>query len=241
MSIAEQIRFWLRQQVQQAGAAGIAVGLSGGVDSAVVAGLARQAVDRNVLGVLLPCHSQPVDAEYARLVAEAFEIETLTVDLGPVFDAFTAALPPGSDMARANLKPRLRMAALYHIANTRHYLVAGTGNKTELAVGYFTKYGDGGVDMLPLGDLLKRQVWALAAEIGVPQPIIERPPTAGLWPGQTDEGEMGLTYAVLDGILAALENGQPPEANPAEVARVQHMMAASEHKRTMPPVFRLKR
>lgn len=240
MSVADRISQWMRERVEEASAQGIVVGLSGGVDSAVVAGLARRAVGENVLGVLMPCHSQPVDAEYARLVAEAFDIKTITVDLGPVYDTLVAALPEGSDLAQANLKPRLRMATWYFIANTRTYLVAGGGNKTELMVGYFTKYGDGGVDMLPLGDLYKRQVWELAREIGVPQPIIDRPPTAGLWPGQTDEGEMGITYVTLDAILAALAEGREPDAGPDDVAQVRRMVAASEHKRALPPICRVR-
>jgi NAD+ synthase len=241
LSIADYISHWIRQRVQEADAQGVVVGLSGGVDSALVAGLAQRAVDQNVLGVLMPCHSQPLDAEYARLTADAFGIKTLTVDLGPVYDSFLAALGGGPDLARANLKPRLRMATLYFIANARNYLVAGTGNKTELMVGYFTKYGDGGVDMLPLGDLYKREVWALAREIGVPQPIIDRPPTAGLWPGQTDEGEMGITYAALDAILGALAEGKELDADSADVAMVRRMVAASAHKRALPPMCEIQR
>lgn len=236
--IADQIGRWIRERVEKAGAEGIVVGLSGGVDSAVVAGLARRAVGENVLGVLMPCHSQPVDAEYARLVAEALDIKSTTVELGPVYDALVAALPEGPALAQANLKPRLRMATLYYIANTRNYLVAGTGNKAELMVGYFTKHGDSGVDMLPLGDLYKWQVWELAREIGVPQPIIDRPPTAGLWPGQTDEGEMGITYAALDAILAALAKGREPDADPENVEKIRRMIAASAHKRALPPIFK---
>jgi NAD+ synthase len=236
LPVADRISGWIREQVDRADAKGIVVGLSGGVDSAVVAGLSRRAVGENVLGVLMPCHSQPTDAEYARLVADTFDIKTVTVNLGPVYDTFVSALPEGSDLARANLKPRLRMATLYYIANTRNYLVAGTGNKTELTVGYFTKHGDGGVDILPLGDLYKWQVWQLAREIGVPGPVVHRPPTAGLWPGQTDEGEMGITYAALDAILAALAEGEEPDADPGDVARVRRMIAASGHKRALPPI-----
>jgi len=239
-SVAQQISQWMQERVDEASAQGIVLGLSGGVDSAVVAGLARRAVGKNVLGVLMPCHSQPLDAELAHLAAEAFGIETMTVDLGPVYDTFVAALPEGSTLARANLKPRLRMATLYYVANARNYLVAGTGNKAELMVGYFTKHGDSGVDMLPLGDLYKQQVWELAREIGVPQPIIDRPPTAGLWPGQTDEGEIGMTYVALDAILAALAEGQEPDAGPDDVAQVRHMIAASAHKRVMPPICQVR-
>ncbi|MBC7249527.1 MAG: NAD+ synthase [Anaerolineae bacterium] len=235
--LATQIAQWMAERVRAAGARGIVVGLSGGVDSSVVAVLAQRAVGENVLGVLMPCHSQPVDGEYARLLADAFSIETVTVDLGPAYDALIAALPPGSELAQANLKPRLRMATLYFLANARNYLVAGTGNKSELMVGYFTKWGDGGCDLLPLGGLYKTHVWDLACELGIPEEIISRPPTAGLWPGQTDEGEMGITYAELDATLAAIERGDTSSCNPATLAKVQAMVERSAHKRALPPIF----
>ncbi len=237
--VAERTSRWLREYVSAAGAKGLVVGLSGGVDSACTAALAKRAVGEAVLGVLMPCHSDPVDAEYARLVAQALDIETLTVDLGPVYDGLVAALPPAGRMATANLKPRLRMAALYCLAAERRYLVAGTGNKSELMVGYFTKYGDGGVDLEPLGGLYKREVWELARFLGVPQPVIDRPPTAGLWLGQTDEGEMGISYQDLDATLEAIELGRTEGVDPAVLARVQGMIAASEHKRRVPPACEL--
>jgi NAD+ synthase len=237
MGTADTIAAWLRDYAGRAGARGYVVGLSGGIDSACTAALCRRAVGENVLAVLLPCHSLPEDAHMACLVAETFGLQTVTVDLGPAYDALVAALPPGtSDMARANLKPRLRMAACYALAQTRGYLVAGTGNKSEIAVGYYTKYGDGGVDVEPLGDLYKGQVRELARELGVPQAVIDRPPSAGLWAGQTDEGEMGLTYAGLDATLAAIDAGQTAGVDPALLDKVRRMMAASAHKRAMPPV-----
>jgi NAD+ synthase len=162
------------------------------------------------------------------------------VDLGPTYDALLAALPPdASDMAKANLKPRLRMTSLYALAQTRNYLVAGTGNRSELMVGYFTKYGDGGVDVEPLGGLYKRQVYQLARELGVPQPILDRPPSAGLWVGQTDEGEMGITYNELDAVLAAIDADEADEVEPKLLSKVQRMMAATAHKRAMPPMPKL--
>lgn len=239
LSVADRISQWIGERVKEAEAEGIVVGLSGGVDSTTVAALAQHALGGNVLGVLMPCHSQSLDAELAHLAVETFGIETVTVDLGTVYDALLAALPQGADLAWANLKARLRMATLYFIANARNHLVAGTGNKSELMVGYFTKYGDGGVDILPLGDLYKSQVWELAREIGVPQAIIDRPPTAGLWPGQTDESEMGIAYADLDAILSALSEGRETLAPHEDVARVQHMMAISAHKRHPIPVCRI--
>ncbi len=233
---------WLRDYARQAGATGYVIGLSGGIDSSLAAALAVRGVGReNVLGLLLPCHSQGEDADYARMAADFLGIETVEVVLDATYDALLAALPSGTALADANLKPRLRMAALYHVAQSRSALVLGTGNKSELMIGYFTKYGDGGVDVEPLGDLYKMEVRQLARRVGLPAPIIERPPTAGLWPGQTDEGELGITYDRLDAILMALEAGEEPAASPEEVALVKRLIARSEHKRRMPPVFKVPR
>ena len=124
------------------------------------------------------------------------------------------------------------MAALYFVANSLNYLVAGTGNRSELAIGYFTKYGDGGVDLLPLAKLVKSEVWALARELGVPPAIIDRAPTAGLWLGQTDEAEMGFGYGDLEQYLS----GGPQAIAPALAMKIERLTRASEHKRQLPPV-----
>lgn len=239
MTLVEQISGWIAEQVRGAKAEGIVLGLSGGVDSAVTAALAKKALGDKVLGVHMPCHSDPTDLEHARLLADKFDIETEYVDLSPVFDSLMASLPKGSDLAAANLKPRLRMATLYYFANSRNYLVAGTGNKSELTVGYFTKYGDGGADILPLGDLLKSQVRELARELGVPEEIIAKPPSAGLWAGQTDEGEMGITYDELDRTIAAIEKGDTSGCDESVLEQVRAMRAASEHKRQPIPICRI--
>lgn len=244
MAIAEQIAVWLREQLASTDAEGFACGLSGGVDSAAAAALAVRAVGpERVLAALMPCHSQPEDATLGQLVADTFGISTVTVDLSETYDALSAQLPPDSQsdgLAAANIKPRLRMTTLYYLAQSRNYLVLGSGNRTELQVGYFTKHGDGGADLLPLGDLYKTQVWELARELGVPQEVVERPPTAGLWPGQTDEGEMGITYAELDRVLAAIAVDDISGIQPATLEKIRTMMTISEHKRVMPPVFRVR-
>ncbi len=238
--IATTIEAWLRNYATQAGAGGYVVGLSGGIDSACTAVLCQRAVAENLLAAILPCYSPAEDTEMALLVASTFGIKTLTVPLEPVYQAILAGLPPGlPSLASANLKPRLRMATLYALAQTHGYLVAGTGNRSEIAVGYFTKYGDGGVDVEPLGDLYKSQVRQLARHLAIPQPIIDRPPSAGLWPGQTDENEMGLTYDQLDHTLIAIEQGQTEQVDPGLLAKVQRMIATSGHKRSMPPVCRI--
>jgi NAD+ synthase len=241
----------MRERLAASNAVGFAVGLSGGVDSAVVARLAQIAADDRVVGVLMPCHSDPRDEADARLVADHFKLRTLRVDLAQPYDALiaglldaTAAIPgsgggaPDDIRARlphVNVKPRLRMTTLYFIANTLNYLVAGTGNRSELVLGYFTKYGDGGVDLLPIGHLVKSQVRDLARELGVPAPVIDKAPSAGLWIGQTDEAEMGFTYADLERYLS---NGAGSVSS--ELAeQIERLMRASEHKRALAPIPQL--
>ncbi len=242
MSLAAAIVDWMRAYLDRAGMDGYVVGLSGGVDSAAVAALAVHAVgDERTLGVLLPCHSQPEDAAYAQLVASTLGLETQTVDLTAAYDAFVAAMPQGCELAYANVKPRLRMTALYYIAQSNNCLVTGTGNRPEMMVGYFTKYGDGGVDIEPLGELYKHEVRGLARALNVPAAIIARPPTAGLWPGQTDEAELGITYDELDAILCAMETETTIPASEAIQARVREMVATSAHKRALPPTFPIQR
>ena len=128
------------------------------------------------------------------------------------------------------------MAALYYVANSLEYLVAGTGNRCELTIGYFTKHGDGAVDLLPIGHLLKSEVRTLAEQLGVPRSVIEKPPTAGLWPGQTDEAEMGFSYADLERYLT---HG-PEGVSPALALRLERMIRASEHKRALAPTPEIK-
>jgi len=239
--LAADIVAWMQGKLVEAHATGFVIGLSGGIDSATVAALCKRAAGDEVLGVWMPCHSVPEDKEYARMAAAALDIELSTVDLCAVYDTFLETLPGGNKMARANLKPRLRMSALYYLAQSRGYLVAGTGNKPEIMVGYFTKYGDGGVDLEPMGELYKHEVRALARALGVPQPIVERAPSPGLWPGQTDEGEMGITYAEIDAILAAWSAGTKPDLPADRIAKVKGMVSRSAHKRAIPPAFPIER
>ncbi|MGE5561217.1 MAG: NAD(+) synthase [Chloroflexota bacterium] len=230
---AGRIVDWLRERVAAAGSQGFVLGLSGGVDSAVVAGLAVRAMPGKVYPYILPCHSQPEDARLAREVAAAFGLEAEQIVLDEPYDVLRRAYgaggaPAAGDLADANLKSRLRMITLYYQANRRNCLVLGTGNRSEIAVGYFTKWGDGAVDLLPLAGLVKREVYALARHLGVPQAVIDRPPSGGLWPGQTDEAEMGLRYADIDEYL--LTGNVPADI----AARIARRIAANEHKRRMP-------
>ena len=249
---SSEIADWMKAQVTAAGARGIVVGLSGGIDSAVVIGLAGLAAPGHVTGVIMPCYSDPADEAHARLAADHFGVPTIRLDLAPAYDRLAGDLRgaferlPGDQfpvapseevdakarLPLANLKPRLRMTSLYFVANTLNYLVAGTGNRSELAIGYFTKYGDGGVDMLPIGRLLKSEVRAIARELKVPAEIIDKPPSAGLWAGQTDEGEMGFSYADLEKYLL-----EGPAAVPAALSSsIERLARASDHKRTLPPM-----
>jgi NAD+ synthase len=246
--LASSMAEWLRARVHEAGARGIVLGLSGGIDSAVVARVSQIALPGGVMTVIMPADSDPQDAADAQLVAETFDLPVMTIDLARPLEALLVQTqqalgtwPPGSarddeklaKMAQANLKPRLRMTTLYYVANRLNHLVAGTGNRTEIAIGYYTKYGDGGVDLLPLGALVKSQVRALARELGVPARVIDKPPSAGLWAGQTDEGEMGFTYAELEHYLLR----GPDAVAPATVMKIERLARASEHKRHLPPVF----
>ncbi len=242
---AEGLVRWLDRRASIAGVNGFVVGLSGGIDSAVVARLCQLA-RADTLGVMMPCHSDPQDEADARLVADHFKLPTIRVDLAPVYDRLLADLDsamaatsasrdtPADDirarLPMANVKPRLRMATLYFVANSLNYLVVGTGNRSELTIGYFTKYGDGGVDLLPIAGLVKSQVRALARELGVPEAVIEKPPSAGLWLGQTDEGEMGFTYADLERYL----NDGPQSVSPAIALKIDRLARAGAHKRQGP-------
>lgn len=246
---ADEIVDWLRRRLNAAGARGYVVGLSGGLDSAVVMRLCQLAAPGHVVGLIMPCGSEPRDEEDARAVADQFGIPVSKIDLEPAHDVFAGELraaldglpadiaarnPPANDdgkIARANVRPRLRMTSLYFVANSLGYLVAGTGNRSELTIGYFTKHGDGGVDVLPIGHLFKSEVRKIGKELGIPQSIIEKPPSAGLWVGQLDEAEMGFSYADLESYLT---NG-PEGVSPALALRLERSIRASEHKRSMPP------
>jgi NAD+ synthase len=247
--LASRIRDWIRERVEAAGARGVVLGMSGGLDSSVVAVLGKRAFPDTTLGLILPCFSRNEDVAHAKLVAARFGIETKEFDLSPIFTVLLDLLEEEEEarksefnLAIVNLKPRLRMICLYYFANHLNYLVVGTGNKSELSIGYFTKYGDGAADILPLGDLLKTEERELAEALGIPRAIIDKAPSAGLWAGQTDEAEIGVSYADLDALIGALERGDVNERTsgyePELVERVKRMMDASRHKREAIPVFK---
>lgn len=225
---------WMREKVNSAGAKGIVYGLSGGIDSAVVAAVAERAFPGENLGIMMPCYSNPIDEEHAILVADALKLVTKKVVLDEAFDTMKKIVASDGNepkLVLANVKSRLRMVTLYYHAALKNYLVSGTGNKSELTIGYFTKYGDGGSDMLPLASFVKSEVRELASYLGIPEIVITKPPTAGLWENQTDEGEMGMTYNQLDEyILTGKAEDQIKE-------KIEKMNKFSEHKRNIAPMF----
>lgn len=242
----------MRDQVEAAGARGLIVGMNGGLDSAVVSCLCQLALPGAVVGALLPCQSDPDDEAHARLVAAHVKLPTVTISLDDVYDPLAHALraaaaevprnlvrsePPPEDVRSriplSNVKPRLRMTALYFLANRLGCLVAGAANRSELSIGYLTKYGDSLGDLLPIGNLLKGQVRMLARDLGVPAVIVNKPPSTGLWLGQTDEAEIGFGYADLEAYLT-----KGPEAvAPALALRIERLIRAGEHKRALVPAF----
>lgn len=240
---------FLAHHVASCGAGGVVVGVSGGLDSAVVAALAVRALGKDkVTAIMLPSRSSnPQDAEHAQLGCKALGIKPVLHNIQPIVDGLAATL--GFELeprVRGNAKARARMLLLYAEAQRRGYLVCGTGNKSEILTGYFTKHGDGGVDIQPIGDLYKTQVRELAKFLGIPKPIIDKPPSAGLYPNQTDEGDMGLSYDELDAVLRLHElnhteativrkTGLPA----AKVRKVEAMVRKTEHKRRFPLIPKL--
>ncbi len=248
-AVKKNISDFLKSQVEASGANGVVLGMSGGIDSSVVATLCANALGPDgTLGLLMPSETtDPQDMADARSLGETLRIEQELVDIQPLVKAFAKSCPrfdSSNRIANGNLQPRFRMLTLYYYANRLNRLVVGTGNRSELLVGYFTKYGDGGADILPIGDLYKTQVRELAGFLCVPDRIIQKSPSAGFWFGQTDEGELGVEYEVLDLILHGIVDLKMEHAEIAEslkvsskiVKKVSGMLKNSEHKRHVPPI-----
>jgi len=241
----EKLVKWLREQVKEAGLNGLIVGISGGIDSAVVAHLIKRAFPENSLGLIMPCKSSPKDKEDALRVVESCGIDYYVIDLTETHKIIinSAALQlktkgewneKTARLGDANTRARLRMTTLYAVANNYGYLVTGTDNAAEWHTGYFTKYGDGGVDLVPLVHFTKGEVREMARILGVPEEIITKAPSAGLWDGQTDENEMGTTYDMIDKFLRGEEI---PETDKEIIERLHNR---SHHKRRLaaaPPKF----
>ncbi|MBM4237371.1 MAG: NAD+ synthase, partial [Euryarchaeota archaeon] len=238
------IKDFIRQKVEESGGNGVVIGLSGGIDSAVVSKLSADAIGANrVLNIFMPSGiSSSQDRKDAEEFSSRFGMEFKLVDITPALEGFQRMLPRLERKELVgNLMTRCRMIVLFHEANLRGRVVMGTSNKSELLIGYFTKFGDGGADFCPIGDLYKSEVRELARRIGIPKNIIEKVPTAGLWADQTDESEMGISYENLDSILMGIEMSLSLEEiaartglDTALVERVWNKHRATVHKRKMP-------
>lgn len=225
---------WIKEQVVSARAKGVVLGLSGGIDSAVAAALCKRVFPEDTLCLILPCYSNPKDEADARLVAEKLNLRVEKIELDPVYDALRqsiGSMDSDPKLLLGNIKSRLRMVTLYYFAGKYNYLVVGPSNKSELTIGYFTKYGDSGVDIMPIVDFVKREVYELAEYLGIPDELIHKAPTAGLWENQTDEGEMKMTYNELDDYI------QYGKADESVRNKVEAMNASSEHKRNAPKKY----
>lgn len=231
--VVDELVVWLRDKVNEAGGEGVVFGLSGGIDSAVVAGISKLAFPDTSLGIIMPCHSNQIDEKHALLVADSLGLKTEKVDLTSIYDNFIESvnIKSTNELTKANIKPRLRMITLYYYAGTYNYLVLGGSNKSEFTIGYFTKHGDSGVDLLPIAYFIKKEIRQMAKYLNIPDIIIEKAPTAGLWEGQTDEDEMGFDYDTLDNYILN-KNGEEEI-----IEKIKEMNRKSEHKRNFPPIF----
>ena len=245
----ETIVDFIRTKTQEAGVNSAVVGLSGGIDSALTAYLTVEALGHeNVLGIHLPeLNVTPAeDVLDATEVADRLNIEFKTIDISEILSSFMYSTPESNDatpLTNGNLKARIRMSVLYYYANLSGRMVMGTGNKTEIMLGYYTKYGDGGVDIEPIGDLYKTEVMELSRMVGVPEGIITKPPTAGLWVGQTDEEELGISYVVVDKMLEMLLDAKDPEyiqdilgVSGEQMDSIIQRISANIHKSQAPPI-----
>lgn len=232
--ITQEIVEWISRKVKEANCKGVVFGMSGGIDSAVVGALCKRAFPETSLGVMMPCESDPSDEEDARLVGGELGLKLEKVDLTATYSTLLESIGGEiSAQSASNIKPRLRMTTLYYYAQKKGYLVVGSSNKSEITVGYFTKHGDSGVDILPIADLVKREVFELARHLGINSKIIEKSPSAGLWEGQTDEDEMGFSYKSLDSYI---EQGSIDDSE--SQSKIERMNRCSQHKREFPPIFK---
>ena len=254
--ILRQLKRFIKARVQSANARGAVVALSGGVDSSVVAALAHDVVNTKALILPEKGVTSEQDVLDATSIAEAYKLSFTIIDINDLINCFKESaksiLPVHTfdqlSIAEANLKPRIRMVLNYVASNAEHRLVLGTGNRTELLTGYFTKYGDGGVDALPIGNLYKTQVFQLARYLTIPERIISKAPSAGLWLGQTDEEELGISYSLLDRILYELIDkkntvevtAQLLGVESRQVQEISEQVKRATHKRRAPLIAQIR-
>jgi NAD+ synthase len=241
---------FIKTRFEESKRSGVIVGLSGGIDSAVVASLCVNAVgSERVHGIFLPSSTTPsTDFKDVKEFCKELNISLTVVDIQKLIDVFSDIIGNPEEsrlMEWANLKPRFRQAVWYYYANKLNCLVCGAGNKSEIMIGYFTKYGDAAVDLLPIGDVYKTQIYQIGKSLQIPKQILNKAPSAGLWKDQTDEGEIGMTYLELDQILFGLEHFKTDEEiinklniSLSQVKKVKSLIYRSEHKRRGPIILK---
>jgi NAD+ synthase len=239
---------FIKDSVRKNGFRNAIVGVSGGLDSAVVLALCRKALGAGrTFALLLPYRtSAPESRGHGEMICKKFKVAFEAVDISPAVDAYFERYPATTKLQVGNKCARERMSVLYDFSARRKALVAGTSNKSELLIGYSTQFGDSAAAFLPIGDLYKTQVFELGRHLGVPEEIVAKKPTADLWPGQTDEGEIGIPYKDLDVLLHLMVDMRWDEGEIIErgyplplIRRIRAMMVNSQFKRTMPPIAKL--
>ena len=242
--ITSIVKNFIVTYLDNSGCKNLVIGLSGGIDSAVAAVLCRQSVGKTrTLCVFLPDDATPeIDIKHVKTLVDKYDLLCETKDITNIVKEVkkNCILKPDK-LALANVKARLRMVTLFEYANMTNSLVCGTSNKSEILVGYFTKYGDGGVDIQPLGDIYKTKIWELAKHLDLPKEIIDKPPSAGLIKDQTDEKELKMSYEDIDKILYGLEQkleikkiAEKTGISKSDIERIRQMRIKSQHKRRSP-------
>jgi NAD+ synthase len=250
--IIKQLVDFIQQEIEESRTNGIICGLSGGIDSAVIAHLAVQAIGKERVSLFhLPEDElENVHTEDAKLIAKELNTELKIIDISSMLQEIIKTIPEikNNPLAKGNLKARIRAVILYSYANLENKLVIGTSNKSEISIGYGTKYGDLASDFLPLGDIYKTRVFKIAKSLEINQRIITKAPTAGLWKGQTDEEEIGLSYEKLDSFLKGCELKQDEDIlakslnlNVNQIKRIKDLIKNSQHKREMPKIFTIEK
>jgi NAD+ synthase len=252
LEVSTKITNFIDDNMRKSGLNGAVIAVSGGIDSALVLSLTVAALGpERVRALMMPERDITPEGDITDVMrlTDAYDVTCDIVEITPILSCLSRVLPlydPGNRLSSGNIRPRVRMIVSYHYTNTLNMMVVGSSNKTELLTGYFTKYGDGGVDLMPLGDLYKCQVRQLARYMRVPEEIIEKTPTAGLWLGQSDEDEIGASYNTIDMILWGKENGfadkEIAEGVGVDLSIVKGILARverSDHKRCIPLILRL--
>lgn len=243
----DKIARFIEAKMKESGMQRVVLGVSGGIDSAVTAAILKKSLGKKALFIWMPfVRKCPFGNNVGRL-EKTFKIKIEKIFLDKVIESFAKILPSGGNLVYGNMKPRIRMTVLYYFANLKKALVIGTTNRSEMEIGYFTKYGDGGVDIEPIADIYKTEIYEMAKRLKLPSEIIEVAPTAALWPGQTDEKELGLTYYQLDTVLKLLSQGFLPQevcflanVDPKKMQKVIDRKKANEHKLAMPSILKIK-